>query len=272
MNEQMHNCPNGHGFMELTEYEQQVTFRGIDLTCKGTQYACKTCGLLTASIKQAGAMQRAIADHYRAKKGLMTGQEIKIKRKELDMTQKSLADAMSVGIASIKRWEGGIIQTPGMDKLLRQAFWPNEREITVSGNRPFSIERIKLVLMEFDTLYHHNVLKDGDKLLYSAKLLWYADMAAHRELGRSMTGATYAALAMGSQLNNYTELAPDILHSDEQKADPLNPEEKRIIMRIYDKFPQEKDAFHASHREAIWIKRSIGEIIPYADSSELQEL
>ncbi|NOQ47293.1 MAG: hypothetical protein GQ559_11610 [Desulfobulbaceae bacterium] len=94
--------------MELAETEQQVAFREVELTCNVVQYVCETCGLETASIKQAGAMQRAIADAYRTKKGLMTGQAIKDRRKGLNMTQKALADAMSVGIASIKRWEGGI--------------------------------------------------------------------------------------------------------------------------------------------------------------------
>ncbi len=82
MNEQQHNCPNGHGLMALTKSGQQVTFRGIELTCKATQYVCEECGLQTASIKQAGAMQRAIADAYRTKKGLMSGQEIKNRRKD----------------------------------------------------------------------------------------------------------------------------------------------------------------------------------------------
>ncbi len=182
MNEQQHNCPNGHGLMALTKSGQQVTFRGIELTCKATQYVCEECGLQTASIKQAGAMQRAIADAYRTKKGLMSGQEIKNRRKGLNLTQKALADAMSVGIASIKRWEGGIIQTPGMDKLLRQAFWPRQREITVTGNRPFSIERTKLALEELDIMYQQILLQGDDKLLYSAKPLWYADMVAHRGL------------------------------------------------------------------------------------------
>lgn len=272
MNEHDYNCPNGHGPMDLKETKQQVTFRGVELECTVVQRVCDTCGLEVATVKQAGNVQKAIADAYRAKKGLMTGKDIKAKRKELNMTQKDLADTMSVGIASIKRWEGGLVQTPGMDKLLRQAFWPRERETTVTGNRKFSIERTKLVLMEFDRLYQHDLLQDGDKLLYSAKPLWYADMVAYRELGRSMTGATYAALPMGPQLNNYSELAADIMQSAEGEAEPLTPEEKRIIKRVYEKFPGKTDAYYASHREIIWRNKSKGEIIPYADSAELTEL
>ncbi|MCP4351697.1 MAG: hypothetical protein GY795_40035 [Desulfobacterales bacterium] len=32
-----------------------------------------------------------------------------------------IAEKMAVGIASIKRWEGGLIQTRSMDKALRAA-------------------------------------------------------------------------------------------------------------------------------------------------------
>jgi putative zinc finger/helix-turn-helix YgiT family protein len=269
---QQNNCPNEHGSMVLRETEQQVTFRGVELTVKAIQYVCETCSIEVATIKQAGAMQRKIADLYRAKKGLMTGQEIKGKRKDLKISQKNLADIMSVGIASIKRWEGGIIQTPAMDKLLRMAFWPKERETTVTGNRPFSIERVKCVLLEFNALFRYDLFKAGDKLSYSAKPLWYADMVAHRELGRSITGATYAALPQGPQLNNYSELAPYILQSDEKKAEPLTPEEKRIIKRVYEKFPEKIDAYNASHREVIWKSKNKGEIIPYVESAELTEM
>ncbi len=272
MKEQEHNCPNGHGPIVLTESKQQVTFRGVELTCNMMQYVCEACGLEVATVEQAGVTQRKIADAYRTQKDLMTSQEIKARRKDLNMTQKELADAMSVGIASVKRWEGGIIQTPGMDKLLRQAFWPKEREITVTGNRRFSIERTKLVLVEFDKLYRHDLLKTDDKLLYDAKSLWYADMVAHRELGRSMTGATYAALPMGPQLNNYSELVAEIMQSDESKAEPLTLEEKRIIRRVHETFPGKTDAYRASHEEIIWKNKGTGEIISYAESAELSKM
>jgi len=266
------NCPHGHGPMQLATTSRKINFRELELTCPVEQYICQECGLELATTKQAGTMQRVLADAYREKKGLLTSREIKARRKDLTMTQKELADSMSVGIASIKRWEGGIIQTPGMDKLLRQAFWPRQREASFTGNRPFYIERIKLSLVMFNNLYNHDLLADDDRLLYSGKLLWYADMTAHRELGRSITGATYAALPMGPQLNNYRELVPDILKSDEHTAEPLSPEEKNIIKRVYEKFPGKTDAYNASHKEDIWKNKRTGEIIPYLESSELTKM
>lgn len=272
MKNKKQNCPHGHGSMKLAVTTQKVNFRELELTCPVEQYVCEECGLEVATGKQAGAMQRTIADAYRTQKGLLTSQEIKSKRNDLNMTQKELADDMSVGIASIKRWEGGIVQTPGMDKLLRQAFWPRQREATFTGNRPFYIERVKLTLVMFNNIYAHDLLEGDDKLLYSAKQLWYADMVAYRDLGKSITGATYAALPMGPQLNNYRELVADILKSDEQQAEPLSPEEKKIIKRVHNIFPGKTDAYRASHRERIWREKRTGEIIPYMDSSELMEM
>lgn len=272
MKTQHHDCPAGHGPMELIELEKIVSFRGVELTCNVVQYVCGKCGLEVATVEQAGATQRMLADAYRKNQGLMTSNEIKAKRKSLNMTQKDLADAMSVGIASVKRWEGGTIQTRGMDKLLRQTFWPVERETALTGNRPFSLKRIKLVLMSFNELCSCCLIQDEDRLLYSGKLLWYADMVAYRELGRSMTGATYAALPMGPQLNNYSDLATLIFQSDETRAEPLTQEERRITKRVFKVFPGKTDAYHASHRELIWKNKKAGEIIPYLDAFHLTEM
>ena len=79
------------------------------------------------------------------------------------------------------------------------------------------------MLERFSSLLGRKLLKSSaDKLLYAAKYLWYADMIAFRETGQGMTGATYAALPHGPQLNNYTELIPLIREADENKADPPN--------------------------------------------------
>lgn len=105
-----------------------------------------------------------------------------------------------------------------------------------------------------------------DMLLFDAKYTWFADMVAHRELGRSMTGATYAALPHGPQLNNYRDLVDDIRDTDETRAEPLTEDEKKIIAKIARKFPTKQMVFDAAHREPVWKSRSTGSIIPYSDS------
>ena len=109
------NCPNDHGEMSLKRVEKQKTFREIDVKYWAETYVCDECGISVGTIQQAAAIQNAIADAYREAKGLLTGKEIKRKRKELGWTQKELARKAGVGVVSIKRWENGIIQTRSMN-------------------------------------------------------------------------------------------------------------------------------------------------------------
>jgi hypothetical protein len=165
--------------------------------------------------------------------------------------------------------KGGTLQSKSMDHALRIALGGKTAGDSCTGNREFSIPRIKLVLKEFESVLGKHILKKNDKMLFAAKYLWYADMVAHRETGESLTGSTYAALPYGPQLNNYRDLIQDIIEADESEAKPLSREEKRIITRVAMKFPEERMAYEAAHKEKIWKKQPNGAIIPYTDSAEL---
>lgn len=132
-------CPNGHGKMLLKKINKNIIFRGVEITFEKESYVCPVCGLEANTLKQAGITQRAIADSYRKAVGLLTGNEIQEMRKTLGLTQKALADKMTIGIASIKRWEGSIIQSESMDKILRMAFrnCDNQDSYPAIGNLQF---------------------------------------------------------------------------------------------------------------------------------------
>ncbi len=263
------DCPSGHGKMALRRVKKRMAFRGVEIAVPVEQYVCAVCGAEAGTINQTAQIQEAIADAYRKTVSLLTGEEIVEKRKRLNLTQGALAKRMKVGIASIKRWEGGTIQSKSMDHALRIALGGQMTGDSCTGNRTFSIPRIKLVIKEFESALGKHLLKKNDKMLFAAKYLWYADMVAHRERGESMTGATYASLPYGPQLNNYKDLIEDIIKADESKADPLSREEKRIITRIAMKFPEERMAYNAAHKEKIWKRQPNGAIIPYTDSAKL---
>jgi putative zinc finger/helix-turn-helix YgiT family protein len=269
MNEVRMNCPSGHGKMVVRKAKKRMTFRGVKIIVPIEQYICIVCGAEAGTVNQAARIQKTIADTYRKAVNLLTGEEIVEKRKRLNLTQEALAKRINVGIASIKRWEGGTIQSKSMDHALRIALEGQTVGDSCTGNRTFSIPRIKLVLKEFESVLGKHILKKNDKMLFAAKYLWYADMVAHRETGGSLTGSTYAALPYGPQLNNYKDLIEDIIRADESKAEPLNPEEKRIITRIAMKFSEERMVYDAAHKEKIWKKQPNGAIIPYTDSVEL---
>lgn len=269
------DCPNEHGKMVLKTRPKEVVFRGKRIKFKATEYVCPECGIATADIAMADETQRKIADAYRKAVNLLTGDEIVKGRKRLRWSQEQLARAANVGIASVKRWETGQIQTKPMDNILRRVLSGNNAVCDLyTGNRALSLSRIKMVLNRFGDLLGREMIKEdpNDKLLYEAKYLWYADMVAYRESGQSITGATYARLPQGPQLNNYKDLISMIKKSDETEADPLTDHELRIISRVAAVFPGKQKIYRAAHKEKAYTARKDGELIPYTDAESIKAL
>ena len=262
MREMQQSCPHGHGEMILQESIERTIFRGEEITSRSTHFVCPACGFKAATMEQASAMQRQVADIYRQKKGLLTAREIREGRKNLNLTQKELAAAMSVGIASIKRWERGTIQTPSMDRLLRQTFGRSQDTGDYPASHRFSLARTRLVLLELGALYDRDLLARDADFPVNSCLLWYADMTACKELGASLTGAGYAVLPSGPYLNNFEALAPLLQTCDENSALPLSTLEEKIVRRVHQSFPRPSLAQHYARRESAWQERQIGEPIP----------
>lgn len=264
-------CPQCQGMARRTQVEKRGEIRGAEVSYTAFLHRCERCGLELADVADAADMQERMADAYRRAAGLLSSEDIRRLRQERGLSQQALADALEVGIASIKRWETGTIQSKSMDTLLRTLL--EERPCDAhTGHSEFSIARIRLVLDTFAKQLSRPLLKKDDRMLYAAKYLWYADMAAFRDLGRSMTGATYAALPMGPQLNNYRDLVDEIFKADPASADPLAAEEEAIIAAVAKVFPNNKSVFDAAHRERIWQQRATGAFIPYTDAVGLTEV
>ena len=266
------NCPRGHGRMKLRKIDKNVPFRGMEIPCQVEAYICPECGLEAGTIDSTGAIQQQLAEAFRKRVGLLTGGEIKSLRKKRGLTQQDLADRVKIGVASIKRWETGLIQSKSMDHALRLHLTAKRFNDNLSGNRPFSIERVKLVLTIFEKKLGKTLLRKTDRMLYAAKYLWYADMLAFRDLGASMTGAGYAALPLGPQLNNYRDLVEEIKKADESQAEPLTRKELKIIDRIVEFFPDEGQVYQAAHREKIWQDKPIGAAIFYSEAKGISEI
>jgi len=266
------HCPRGHGPMELKKLHKEKTFKGVDISYKSEAFVCPVCGLEAGTVQTAGSVQCAIADAYREKVGLLTSREIKSLREAKGFTQQQLADAINVGIASIKRWETGMIQSNSMDHALRMQLQGDTRPDDYTGNREIDLSRIKLIANTFESILGKRLLKTGDKFLFLAKYLWYADMLAFRRLGEGLTGASYAAIIYGPQLNNYRDLIKPIRDSDVNDAEPLSEEELRILHQVAERFPNEEDVYNAAHREKIWQESPTGALIPYSRANELTEI
>lgn len=267
------NCLKCHHHLENKKFKRHRIFRGEEIEYDLEAYVCTGCGLEAGTVQSAGELQRATADAYRSRAGFLSGEEIKRLRKDKGLSQKELADALKVGIASIKRWETGTIQSASMDRALRTYLQSNKCKDDYTGNRDtISLCRIKCVAKVFEKALGRKMLKPGDKFLFLAKYLWYADMIAFRERGRGLTGASYAALPYGPQLNNYQDLVPEIINSDENDAEPLSEEEILIIQRVAEKFPDKRDVYDAAHREKIWSQTPTGALISYINADELTEI
>lgn len=263
------NCPRGHGAMEEKKIERSVPFKGVNVILAEDAFVCPVCEFSAGTIDSAAKVQRTIADAYRRQSGLLTGQKIKKLRREKGMTQADLAGAMGVGVASIKRWETGSIQTKSMDQVLRQHLTAGAVENNVNGNRDISIPRILLVLTAFQSALKRAILKENDKMLFAAKYLFYADMLAKKRLGKSMTGAAYARLPFGPQLNNYNDLLDEIRNADMSKAEDLTDQELEIIAQIARTFPRDALVYEASHKEPAWLETRTGAPILYTWADRL---
>jgi putative zinc finger/helix-turn-helix YgiT family protein len=262
-------CPKGHGAMEPQKKHITVPFRGIEINITEDAFVCPVCQLTAGNVEPAGKIQQNIADTYRKETNLLTGEEIKRLRHDKGMSQADLAAVSGFGVASIKRWETGAIQTQSADKTLRLHLLDNCIENTMTGNRELSIPRIKLVACAFERELGRAILIVDDKMLFAAKYLWYADMIAKKELGKSMTGATYAHFPLGPQLNNYRDLLEDIQNADTSRAENLSEPELNIIRRIARRFPEDQMIFVASHKEPAWLKTRNGELISYSWAQKL---
>lgn len=80
---------------------------------------CAKCGEVVLLGRHVRAYHRAVSDAYRREVGLLTIDEIDSLRRNLNMTLPEFADYVFVGIATLKRWRRGEIQTQALDRLVR---------------------------------------------------------------------------------------------------------------------------------------------------------
>jgi len=80
---------------------------------------CDNCRWETQDIAGAAELARQATDVYRRKHHLLTGEEIRLRRERLNLSQEGFSEWLRVGVASVKRWEGAQVQERAMDELIR---------------------------------------------------------------------------------------------------------------------------------------------------------
>lgn len=107
-----------------SELEKEVTmmegeYAGEPYRVPAEAIVCPKCGYTTLHASQIDAFSTAVADAYRKRHGLLTSSEIRKIRRDLGMSQEEFATYLSVGVASVKRWELRKVQEKSMDDLVR---------------------------------------------------------------------------------------------------------------------------------------------------------
>ena len=97
----------------------EAELKGEHVSVELTSPQCASCGEVVLLGKHVRAYHRAVSDAYRRKVGLLTIDEIDSLGRNLNMTLQEFADYVFVGIATLKRWRRGEIQTQALDRLVR---------------------------------------------------------------------------------------------------------------------------------------------------------
>jgi putative zinc finger/helix-turn-helix YgiT family protein len=100
-------------------------FRGHTFEIESTCQECSHCGFRILTDAQIDSLRKATIKAYQEEAELLTAQEITAARKKMEWSQADLAEHTGLGIASIKRWELGLmVQTDANDSVLRRALAP----------------------------------------------------------------------------------------------------------------------------------------------------
>jgi putative zinc finger/helix-turn-helix YgiT family protein len=96
-----------------------ATVRGEELEVQVVAPQCSGCGRVVLTRSSRRMYDRAAADAYRRAHSLLTTSEMDDMRRNLGMTWKQFAEYIPIGIATLKRWLSGEIQSPSLDSLVR---------------------------------------------------------------------------------------------------------------------------------------------------------
>lgn len=112
-----YDCGKGRLTPKTTEIAGEV--RGEKYSVRSEAMVCDRCGFQVLSDEQSAAYTIAISDAYRNQHGLLTSKELKETRDRLGLSLRKFAEFVGVGLASVKRWEAGLIQDEAHDQLIR---------------------------------------------------------------------------------------------------------------------------------------------------------
>jgi len=208
---------------------------------------CQNCSALLMNSEQTNGLRKAAADRYRETNGLLTSKEIIAYRQKLGLSQIGFARFLSIGEASIKRWETYYIQDHSQDDHMRVKCDPIYAELNYfylqikhtnvdiySGFRPFSYQLVKQVSKSFEQA-------DPRYLIHLRTLHFYADFLHFKKHNQCITGMRYVPLKSGPAPYNHNQLSNFLQYEqfDSPKISYLDDDEKKTIEDICTLFFQD---------------------------------
>lgn len=126
--------------------------RGEDITVDGNLNYCPHCGVLFLDDSY-DELQMAAYREYRAKYNLLTPDEIRESRERYEFNQELFARILGIGVASLRRYEGGALQTSAIDSVLRSAKSAESlKNMAVRNSRDLTISEFERVTQKLDKI------------------------------------------------------------------------------------------------------------------------
>ena len=113
-------CPCGNGIMELADREECVEMRGEQLTVTCRSYLCPCCGIESGCVEDADEAQMRIAEAYRKKMGLITGEALRLWREKMGLSYKDVAARLEISEAYAEDLEEVAVQSEALDEAMRR--------------------------------------------------------------------------------------------------------------------------------------------------------
>ncbi len=123
MNEKSGMCPIcGEGALVPHQVTEHVEYKGSDADLALDYSICSACGSEQSDAAQLRANKRAMVAFKKRVDGLLTGAEVRRRRRQLNLSQEQAARVFGGGPVAFSKYEADdVAQSIAMDKLLRVA-------------------------------------------------------------------------------------------------------------------------------------------------------
>ncbi len=276
--------------------KQQMQFspevKGIAVDVVVEAMVCQECKTPVMDASMMNELRKATADKYRADHGLLTSSEIRHYRKILGMSQQAFARYLSIGRASIKRWETYYVQDLVQDEHIRlkcdkayaelnylDVYWKTHKPDIFSGNKKFNLQIFKNVAL-------YLVEQTKETIIILNKLHYFMDFLHYKNFGESLTGARYVPLKYGpcpdqfrtlyEGLENSGVIISNNNHGFEAKIKPdmdlFDDQELQTLQKLVHIYREKggKALYDLSHKDKGFVETKECDFISYNYAEVLQ--